>query len=113
MSFVFYAQDHLGDTYKFYDPPATKQTIMSRDVHQWIEWQGRITATNDLDLLTELEKLKTDSIILSASLDIPILSDENFPDNSAMPDLYPVLRSRRTTLKNLSLPVSPLLRGGI
>ena len=84
--FVGYAQDHSGDTYKFYDP-ATKQTIMSRDVHQWMEWHGRITANHDLDLFTELEKLKTDSIILPASPDIRILSDEDFPDDSAMPDL--------------------------
>ena len=85
--FVGYAQDHSGDTYKFYDP-ATKQTIMSHDVHQWMEWHGCITATNDLDLFTELEKLKTDLVILPASPDIPILSDkEDFPDDSAMPDL--------------------------
>ena len=43
--FVGYAQDHSGDTYKFYNL-ATKQTIMSHDVHQWMEWHGRITATN-------------------------------------------------------------------
>ncbi|KAI2505738.1 GAG-pre-integrase domain [Fragilaria crotonensis] len=84
--FVGYAQDHSGDTYKFYDP-ATKQTIMSRDVHQWMEWHGRITATDDMDLFTELEKLKTDSIILPATADSTILSDEDFPDDSAMPDL--------------------------
>ena len=84
--FVGYAQDHSGDTYKFYDP-ATKQMIMSRDVHWWMEWHGRITATDDLDLFTELEKLKTDSIILPASPDIPILSDKDFPDDIAMPDL--------------------------
>ena len=41
--------------------------------------------TDDLDLFTELEKLKTDSVILSASPDIPILSDKDFPDDSAMP----------------------------
>ena len=45
-------------------------------------WNG-----NDLDLFTELEKLKTDSVILLASPDIPILSDEDFPDDSATPDL--------------------------
>ena len=61
--------------------------IMSRDVHWWMEWHGRITATDDLDLFTELEKLKTDSIILPASPDIPILSDKDFPDDIAMPDL--------------------------
>ena len=55
--FVGYAQDHSGDTYKFYNP-ATKQTIMSCDVHQWMEWHGCIIATDDLDLFTELEKLK-------------------------------------------------------
>ena len=84
--FVGYAQDHSGDTYKFYDT-ATKQTIMFRDVHQWMEWHGRITATDDLDLFTELEKLMTDSIILPALPDILILSEEDFPDDSAVPDL--------------------------
>ena len=52
-----------------------------------MELHGRITATDDLDLFTELEKLKTDSFILPASPDIPILSDEDFPDDSAIPDL--------------------------
>ena len=67
--FVGYAQDHLGGTYKFYDPASTKQMmIMSCDVHQWMEWHGCISATDDLDLFTELEKLKTDSIILPASV---------------------------------------------
>ena len=85
--FVGYAQDHLGDTYKFYNP-ATKQTIISHDIHQWMEWHGRITATDNLDLFTELEKLKTDSIILPALPDVPFWSDhEDFPNNSAMPDL--------------------------
>ena len=40
--------------------------MSSRDVHQWMEWHGCITATNDLDLFTELQKLKTDLIILPA-----------------------------------------------
>ncbi len=34
--FVGYAADHLGDTYKFYNP-STKRTIKSCDVHQWME----------------------------------------------------------------------------
>ena len=55
--FVGYAVDHSGDTYKFYNP-LTKRTVLSCDVHQWMEWHGRTTATNDLDLFTELEKLK-------------------------------------------------------
>ena len=33
-----YAQDHSGDTYKFYDHATKHQTIMSHDVHQWMEW---------------------------------------------------------------------------
>jgi hypothetical protein len=73
--FVGYANDHSGDTYKFYNP-TTKHTILSRDVHQWMEWHGRITATDDLALFDELDRLKTDSVILPAvSMDIPILSD--------------------------------------
>ncbi len=32
--FVGYADDHSGDTYKFYNH-VTKKTILSRDVHQW------------------------------------------------------------------------------
>jgi hypothetical protein len=79
----------VGGTYKFYDPATTKQTIMSRDIHQLMEWYGHITATNDLDLFPELKKLKTDSIILPTLPDIPILSDEDFPNNSAIPDPVP------------------------
>jgi len=72
--FVGYANDHSGDTYKFYNP-ATKHTILSRDVHQWMEWHGRITATDDLALFDELNRLKTDSVIIPSSPVIPILSD--------------------------------------
>ena len=84
--FVGYAADHSGDTYKFYNP-VTKTTIMSRDVHQWMEWHGRITATDDLDLFTELEKLKMDSVILPATPLIPILTDADLPDDSALSDV--------------------------
>ncbi len=51
--FVGYANDHLGDTYKFYNP-ATKHTSLPRDVHQWMEWHGRVTATDDLALFDKL-----------------------------------------------------------
>ncbi|KAI2503034.1 Pentatricopeptide repeat-containing protein [Fragilaria crotonensis] len=78
-------------TYKFYNP-TTKHTILSRDVHQWMEWHGRITATDDLALFDELDRLKTDSVILPAtSTDIPILSDT---DGSDLDDLWD-LRPRR------------------
>jgi hypothetical protein len=90
--FVGYANDHSGDTYKFYNP-ATKHTILSRDVHQWMEWHGRITATDDLALFEELNRLKTDSVILPASPDIPILSDSDIDkaDNIwDIPDVVPV-----------------------
>jgi hypothetical protein len=64
--FVGYANDHSGDTYKFYNP-TTKHTILSRDVHQWMEWHGRITATDDLALFDELDRLKTESWKTSSS----------------------------------------------
>ena len=63
--FIGYAVDHSGDTYKFYNPD-TQNTFLSRDVHQWMEWHGRITATDDMDLFTELEKLKSESAVISA-----------------------------------------------
>ena len=57
---------------------------MSRDVHQWMELHGQITATDDFDPFTELEKLKLDSVILPASPIVPILKDADLPDNSAL-----------------------------
>ena len=84
--------DHSGDTYKFYNP-LTKRTILSRDVHQWMEWHGRTTATDDLDLFTELEKLKIDSVILPATPVVPILTDADLPDDSTLsevPALAPI-----------------------
>ena len=91
--FVGYAVDHSGDTYKFYNPE-TQSTFLSRDVYQWMEWHGRITATDDMDLFTELEKLKLESaVILPATPTfIPILTDADFPDDDAfevMPELAP------------------------
>ena len=38
--FVGYANDHSGDTYKFYNP-ATKHTLLSRDVHQPVDGMAR------------------------------------------------------------------------
>jgi hypothetical protein len=90
--FVDYAVDHSGDTYKFYNP-LTKRTILSRDVHQWMEWHGRTTATNDLDLFTVLKKLKMHSVILPATPVVPILTDADLPDNSTLsevPALAPI-----------------------
>ncbi|KAI2494127.1 PIF1-like helicase [Fragilaria crotonensis] len=74
--FVGYANDRSGYTCKFYNP-ATKHTILSHDVHQWMEWHRRITATDYLALFDELKSrlLKTDSVIIPPSPVIPILSD--------------------------------------
>ena len=77
--FVGYADDHSGDTYKFYNP-ATKQTILSRDVHQWMEWHGRITATDDLPLFEQLKLLAEDSVIVPASAIVPHVEDVDDDD---------------------------------
>jgi hypothetical protein len=77
--FVGYAVDHSGDTYKKFYIPLTKSTILSCDVHQWMEWHGRTTATDDLDLFTELEKLKMDSVILPAMPVVPAYPDRCGP----------------------------------
>jgi uncharacterized protein YihD (DUF1040 family) len=90
--FVGYANDHSGDTYKFYNP-ATKHTILSRDVHQWMEWHGRITATDDLALFDELNRLKTDSVILPPSSDTPILSDSDIGDADDLWDIPDLVSS--------------------
>jgi hypothetical protein len=90
--FVGYAVDHSGDTYKLYNP-LTKSTILSCNVHQWMEWHGRTTATDDLDLFTKLKKLKMDSVILPATPAIPILTDADVPDDSMLsevPALAPI-----------------------
>jgi hypothetical protein len=84
--FVGYANDHSGDTYKFYNP-ATKQTILSRDVHQWMERHGRITALDDLALFDEIDRIKTDSIILPASPDVPLLPEDDVFDADNLWDL--------------------------
>jgi hypothetical protein len=41
-------------------------------------------ATDDLDLFTELEKLKMDSVMLPASPVVPILTDADLPDSTAL-----------------------------
>ena len=81
--FVGYSADHSGDTYKFYNP-TTKQTILSRDVHQWMEWHGRITATDDLALFDQIDKIHQDSTMLPETpmdSDVPILSDDEMPED--------------------------------
>jgi hypothetical protein len=51
-----------------------------------MKWHGRITATDDLALFDELDRLKMDSVILPAtSTDIPILMDA---DGSDLDDLW-------------------------
>jgi hypothetical protein len=91
--FVGYAVDHSGDTFKFHNP-LTKSTILSRDVHQWMEWHGQhTTATDDMDLFTELKKLQMDSVILPSTPVVPILTDADLPDNSTLsevPALAPI-----------------------
>lgn len=100
--FIGYAVDHSGDTYKFYNPE-TKSTFLSRDVHQWMEWHGRITATDDMDLFTELEKLKQDSIILPETPVIPILTDADFPEDAAI-DQVPALTQEAVPADATSVP---------
>jgi hypothetical protein len=55
-----------------------------------MEWHGCITATDGLNLFTELEKLKEESIILPETPVIPILTDADFPDDDAI-DNFPAL----------------------
>jgi hypothetical protein len=58
-----------------------------------MEWHGRTTATDDLDLFTEFEKLKMDSVILPATPVVPILIDADIPDDSTLsevPALAPI-----------------------
>ena len=101
--FVGYADDHSGDTYKFYNP-ATKATILSRDVHQWMEWHGRITATDDLPLFDQVRQL--DIVPASAVMpdpdDAPATDDtevaglDDLLDNVDMPALIPRPNSEDT-----------------
>ena len=105
--FVGYANDHSGDTYKFYNP-TTKHTILSRDVHQWMEWHGRITATDDLALFDELDKLKTDSVILPATTtDIPILSEN---DGTDLDDLWDLPTTAPAGPEDTGAPVPSAVR---
>ena len=77
--FVGYSDDHSGDTYKFYNP-ATKQTILSRDVHQWMEWHGRVSATDDLPLFEQLKILEDSSVVVPASAVVPLVEGDEAPD---------------------------------
>jgi hypothetical protein len=56
-----------------------------------MEWHGCITATDGLNLFTELEKLKEESIILPDTPVIPILTDADFPGDAIdnLPALTP------------------------
>jgi hypothetical protein len=57
-----------------------------------MEWHDRITATDDLALFEELNRLKTDSVILPASPDIPILPDSGIDEADdiwGIPDVVP------------------------
>jgi hypothetical protein len=88
--FVGYADDHSGDTYKFYNP-ATKQTILSRDVHQWMEWHGRITATDDLPLFAQLKQMEEDSVIVPASAPVRHVEDVDDADVDDLLDIPELL----------------------
>ena len=88
--FVGYADDHSGDTYKFYNP-ATKATILSRDVHQWMEWHGRITATDDLPLFDQVRQLEDDVVIVPASAVMPDPDDAPATDDAEVADLDDLL----------------------
>ena len=88
LTFVGYANDHSGDTYKFFNPE-TRRVILSRDVHQWMEWHGRITATDDLDLFEAIDNLKTDSVILPASPVVPIVTGSDQADADDLFDVVP------------------------
>jgi hypothetical protein len=63
MLFTGYAEDHSGDTYRFFNPQ-TLQVIYSRDV-VWMEWHGRVTATDDLSLFEEIENLRQTTHLVS------------------------------------------------
>ena len=90
--FVGYADDHSGDTYKFYNP-VTKTTFLSRDVHQWMEWHGRVTATDDLPLFDQLKQLTEDSVIIPASTVVPHVTDVDEDDVDDLLDM-PALMTR-------------------
>jgi hypothetical protein len=122
--FVGYADDHSGDTYKFYNH-VTRKTILSRDVHQWMEWHGRVTATDDVPLFTELSKLQSESVILPSSPVIPILSqsvaddlldDIDIPANMTPSDDRPVpvpvrvAPPARRNLESSMLPTGAITR---
>ena len=87
--FIRYAVDHSGDTYKFYNPE-TQSTFLSCDIHQWMEWHGSITATDNMDSFTtelkDLLKLESAVILPATSAVIPILTDADFPYDEALED---------------------------
>jgi hypothetical protein len=80
-----------------------------------MEWHGRTTATDDLlDLFTELEKLKMDSVLMPATPAVPILTDADLPDDSTLSEvsaLAPIAEDVPATQAHTGV-VSPA-RGGI
>ena len=74
-----------------------------------MEWHGRITATDDLDLFTELEKLKEESAVIlpETSTVIPILTDSDFPDDDAIGGHLPALVPR--TSEDITVPVATIV----
>ncbi|KAI2513024.1 hypothetical protein MHU86_1315 [Fragilaria crotonensis] len=76
-----------------------------------MEWHGRTTATDDIDLFTELERLKSESAVIlpATSAVISILTDADFPDDDALEDtLEPVPRtSEDITVPAVDTSVAP------
>ena len=77
-------------------------------IHLWMEWHGRITALDDLALFDEVNKIKTDSVILPASpTDIPILSDADVAEADdlwGLPDLVPASTEDTATVQLPTVP---------
>jgi hypothetical protein len=73
-----------------------------------MEWHGRITALDNLALFDEVNKIKTDSVILPASLtDIPILLDADVAEADDLwdlPDLEPASTEDTATVQLPTVP---------
>ncbi|KAI2509179.1 hypothetical protein MHU86_5189 [Fragilaria crotonensis] len=101
--FIGYVVDHSGDTYKFYNPE-TQSTFLSRNIHQWMEWHGRLAPTDDMDSFTELERLKLESAVIlpATSAVILILMDANFPYDDALEDTLELVPQ---TSEDIAVPI--------
>ena len=63
-----------------------------------------ITTTDDMDLFTELEKLKSESAVIlpATSSVIPILTDADFPDDDALEDMSELVPQ---TSEDVTIPI--------